>query len=193
MVSGPEPAIATRETFSRAVAYLIDVLEGGPQVVVDTGGTTRWGISQNAYPDEDIANLSRDRAEFLYRRDYWNAVDAARLPAPLALLVFDAAVNQGPGNAARFLQECLGSVRVDGAIGPRTVGAVRAHQYPHWLRLTYSERRLGHYEELAWTKPGKYRSSLKGWRIRVLRVHSEADRWAAAENGVPLAPEGLRA
>ena len=53
-----------------------------------------------------------DDAIELYRRDYWNPVHGTDLPASLALLVFDAAVNQGTGTAARLLQKAV-DVRED--------------------------------------------------------------------------------
>ena len=47
----------------------LGVLEGG--TVVDSGGLTNFGISQNAYPDEDIENMTPERARFLFSRDYY--------------------------------------------------------------------------------------------------------------------------
>ena len=78
-----------------------------------TGGTigagicrgTKFGISAAAYPDLDIANLSLDAAKALYQRDYWQRIAGDRLPSAVALLVFDAAVNNGIGRAARWLQQ----------------------------------------------------------------------------------------
>lgn len=90
----------------------------------DPGGLTKYGISKRAYPDEDIANLTLDRARELYRRDYWNRVRGDDLPFRWALLVFDAAVNQGVDPAIRMMQDALG-VLVDGRIGPRTIAAAQ--------------------------------------------------------------------
>lgn len=86
---------------------------------------TNWGISAAAYPDVDIRALSRQQAAALYRRDYWNRVRGDDLPPPLALLVYDFAVNSGVNRAARTLQQVLG-VAQDGAIGPVTLAAVRS-------------------------------------------------------------------
>ena len=88
---------------------------------------TRFGISAAAYPALDIANLTLDAAQAIYRRDYWDRVRAGEMPPPLALLVFDAAVNNGPAQAARWLQQAAG-VAVDGRIGPATLAAVAAAQ-----------------------------------------------------------------
>jgi lysozyme family protein len=84
---------------------------------------TRFGISAAAYPDTDIAGLTLDAAKALYQRDYWQRISGDRLPAALALLVFDAAVNNGIGRAARWLQQ-VAQVSQDGVIGQRTLAAV---------------------------------------------------------------------
>ena len=86
---------------------------------------TRYGVSAAAYPGLAIATLTLDDARAIYRRDYWDAVAGDRLPPPLALLVFDAAVNNGVGRAVRWLQAAAG-VPPDGAMGPRTLAAVAA-------------------------------------------------------------------
>lgn len=86
---------------------------------------TRFGISAAAYPTLNIAQLTLADAQAIYRRDYWDRVAGGALPPPLALLVFDAAVNAGVGSAARWLQIAVDAV-VDGVIGPATIAAVTA-------------------------------------------------------------------
>jgi lysozyme family protein len=84
---------------------------------------TKFGISAAAYPGEDIANLTLEAAAVIYHRDYWDRVLADRLSPPLALLVFDAAVNNGVVRAAGWLQGVVGAT-VDGCLGPETLAAV---------------------------------------------------------------------
>ena len=86
---------------------------------------TRFGVSAAAYPGVAIATLTLDAARTIYRRDYWDPVGGDSLPPPLALLVFDAAVNNGVSRAVRWLQTAAG-VPPDGAMGPRTLAAVAA-------------------------------------------------------------------
>ena len=86
---------------------------------------TKFGISAAAYPAEDIANLTPEAAATIYQRDYWNRVLGDRLPPSLALLVFDAAVNNGVSRAAGWLQGTVGAT-VDGRLGPDTLTAVDA-------------------------------------------------------------------
>jgi lysozyme family protein len=59
----------------------------------------------------------------LYQRDYWDRIGGDRLPASVALLVFDAAINNGTGRAVRWLQQAA-SVAQDGVIGPATLAPI---------------------------------------------------------------------
>ena len=89
------------------------------------------------------------------------------LPAGIDLVVFDAAVNSGPGRAAKWLQACVG-VEVDGDIGPKTLAAVNAFD-PTQLIDDYKRRRLSFLLDLpTWGTFGK------GWTKRVAAVTSEA-------------------
>lgn len=108
--------------FERALEFVFKMEGGYSNDTNDPGGETKFGISKRAYPDLDIANLTREKAAELYRTDYFDACKCGQLPAPLAMLVFDAAVNQGTDAAIRMLQDALG-VKVDGVIGPVTLAA----------------------------------------------------------------------
>lgn len=103
----------------------------------DPGGETKYGISKRAYPDLDIKSLTPEMAARIYRRDYWDACRCDALPPGLALMVFDAAVNQGQGTAIRMLQAAA-SVPVDGRVGPMTI---RAAGLDIVLPAFYSQRR----------------------------------------------------
>jgi lysozyme family protein len=176
-VPTPAPSIdAGAAAFSRAVAYVIDKLEGGGKVISDSGGTTRWGISKKSHPDKDIANLTREDAEAIYRRSYWNAVKADLLPAPLALLVFDAAVNMGPRIAIQILQRVL-DVEDDGNLGPQTLLAVRSFGHQDELLAQYNALRIISYVDLVRRRP-YHQGSLWGWVCRVQRLTREATIWS---------------
>lgn len=100
-------------------------IEGGGSLVTDAGGLTKWGISQRAYPDLDIASLSEAQARVIAWNDYWQAVRCDALPAHLQFPAFDCAFNQGSVTAIRLLQKAL-RVQVDGRIGPKTIAAAQA-------------------------------------------------------------------
>lgn len=84
---------------------------------------TKYGISAATYPNLDIASLTQSDAQKIYRRDFWDRIQADHLPPQLALLVFDAAVNNGPAHATTWLQKAA-NVPDDGSIGPVTLAAV---------------------------------------------------------------------
>lgn len=86
---------------------------------------TKYGISAMAYPDLDIRTLSLDEAKTIYKRDFWDKLKMDSIPETARFDLFDAAVNSGIGNAARFLQKACG-VTADGVIGPQTLKAVSA-------------------------------------------------------------------
>nr|WP_294547639.1 glycosyl hydrolase 108 family protein [uncultured Rhodopila sp.] len=88
---------------------------------------SKFGISAAVYSDLDIQHLTSDDAKAIYRRDYWARVQGEALPPPLAILVFDAAVNNGLSRAVRWLQAAC-EVDEDGVIGPSTLAAVKARR-----------------------------------------------------------------
>ena len=86
---------------------------------------TKYGISAAAFPTLNIAALTPAAAQAIYRTQYWARIVGDSLPATLALLAFDAAVNNGVGNAIRWLQSASGCA-IDGVLGPQTMAAIAA-------------------------------------------------------------------
>lgn len=164
--------------FQAAAALVVDRLEGGGELVHDTGGATRWGISQRAYPDVDIEGLTHEHALRLYRADYWQRMRCYDMPRPIALAVFDTAVNLGQPQAARLLQRVVGVVQ-DGVVGPRTIQAVRGVA-PDALVARLLGARCRFYRNLADSRPGVYLTSLDGWMNRVCTIAVEAGKWCRA-------------
>lgn len=133
---------------------------------------TKFGISAAAYPELDIVNLTFDEAKALYRRDYWQRIAGDHLPPSLALLVLDAAINNGVGRAVRWLQEIC-HVPQDGIPGPRTLEAIgQIISKPGGVADTCSEfqaRRLLFMASLpTWQTFGP------GWARRLFRLPFEA-------------------
>jgi len=61
----------------------------------DTGGPTKYGISQKSYPDLNIETLTPDEAKDIYKKDYWDKCRCDELGYPWDVVVFDTAVNCG--------------------------------------------------------------------------------------------------
>lgn len=99
----------------------------------DPGGPTNLGVTQStlghwlgrAASIAEVQALTPGLVAPIYRTNFWNAVHGDALPAGVDLITFDAAVNSGPGRAAKLLQAAAGAT-VDGAIGPATLAAVTA-------------------------------------------------------------------
>jgi lysozyme family protein len=166
--------------FEQAVRFVIrweTVYRNGTPVATndpdDPGGLTKFGIDQRSNPGVDIANLDEQRAVELYRRE-WADCRADSLEWPLALAHFDAAVNVGPGQAARFLQRAVGA-DADGVIGPKTLQAVQAacdDRGAKSVALAVCLQRNQFYRALVERKPvfGKF---LRGWLRRVEDLNRE--------------------
>ena len=100
--------------------------EGGySDHAADPGGKTRYGITEavarEAGYQGDMRDLPLDLAKQIYKQKYW----VESLPPDVRYVVFDAAVNSGPAQAAKWLQRACGVID-DGVIGPQTIQAARA-------------------------------------------------------------------
>lgn len=92
--------------------------------LTDLGKETNHGISSRAYPNEDIKNLTSERANAIYYRDYWLKPKMNLLPKEYQYPVFDNGVNQGQWTAIKHLQKAAG-VKEDGDIGSITLKALQ--------------------------------------------------------------------
>ena len=94
----------------------------------DPGGATNMGITQKTLQGwrgapvtaEDMKALTHKEAEAIYKARYWAACQCEALEFPVALMVFDAAVNHGPGR-----QTAAGGAGRDGGRGDRPGDAGR--------------------------------------------------------------------
>ncbi|WP_153448460.1 glycoside hydrolase family 108 protein [Vibrio algicola] len=130
----------------------------------DRGGETKFGISQRAFPHENIADLTIDDAVALYYAHYWLVASCNDLPDPLSLAVFDAAVQHGVRAAIKMLQEVAGVV-ADGIYGPKTHEAVYAKD-DEYLLSVYHLRRARFYARIIKKNPTQSRF-IEGWHNRL--------------------------
>ena len=120
---------------------------------------TKFGISAMTYPDLDILNLTLEQAKAIYKRDWWDKINADSLHSAIIFQVWDFAVNAGMGTAKRKLQKAVG-VAEDGIIGKKTLQAIKAIELNDVL-LKFNAAKLKHYTSLStWSRYGK------GWTIR---------------------------
>lgn len=130
----------------------------------DPGGATRYGITEQVARENGYSGSMRelplDFAKAVYKRKYWDAIQADSLPPAVRYAVFDSAVNSGVGQATRWLQRALG-VKDDGVIGPKTLKAI-AEQAPDGLLRRFLGQRL-----VFLTTLPNWPAFAKGWARRV--------------------------
>lgn len=124
----------------------------------DPGGETKFGISKRSYPSVNIADLTREDARAIYRRDFWDVIGDAD-PA-IKFQVFDFAVNAGTQTAIRKLQSAIG-VADDGHWGPVSAARLASMSATDVLMLFAAERLLFYSGLSNWSTFGK------GWTRRV--------------------------
>jgi lysozyme family protein len=151
-------------TWKDAAHIIIWDLEGGDELITDSGGLTKFGVSQKAYPNLDIENLPYEDAEEIFHNDYWEPSKADQLPSPLNIYVVDAAYNMGVRTSMKLLQRALGNVVVDGRWGPRTQTAVTRCD-PEILSRWFNQQRLRYY--IGVRDFDKYGA---GWFNRVMKL-----------------------
>ena len=163
------------ENFDNALAAVLHHEGGFVNHPADPGGMTNLGCTKKVWAEwcgrqvdeKDMRELTKKDVAPLYKEKYWDKVSGDYLPAGVDYVVFDCAINSGPGRAAKFLQQVAG-VTQDGAIGPGTLRAVTAIP-PAELIVRYSAVRLGFLQGLAtWETFGK------GWGRRVEEVKTAA-------------------
>lgn len=164
--------------FDRAVHFILsDKIEGGyvndPD---DPGGETKYGISKRSFPFVDIASLTKKDAIELYRSNYWERAGCDALPDDVALIHFDAAVNQGVSAAIKFLQNAImqafPGVRIEanGVLSPATMQAVKrleSLEDTNGFEFLYLLLRLQHYATIMQDKPD-LRKYARGWLNRIM-------------------------
>lgn len=150
--------------FDEAFEMLIGHEGGYSNNPDDPGGETMFGVTKNVavangYTGRMI-DLPLDTAKSIYRKSYWDSIQAGSLPEAVRFDVFDASVNSGPGQAIRFLQRATG-VTDDGRLGPLTIRAVKAMD-PQLLDKRINGYRLKFMSELkTWPSFGR------GWTARI--------------------------
>lgn len=133
----------------------------------DPGGETIYGISRRHHPEAWASGRpSKAQAALIYRRDYWDALQCDRLPAPVAVMLFDTAVNCGCKRAVQMLQRAI-SVKDDGQLGPVTIGRCQTMD-AHTIARQMADQRMAHYRGLS--SFGRFG---KGWSKRVDDVLAE--------------------
>lgn len=168
------------ERFHRCLPLILAHEGGYVNHPADPGGATNKGVTQRVYDawrrsvgrvPRSVKSIEASEVSDIYHDGYWFAAKCDKLPAGVDYMVFDCAVNQGVGRAARLLQQALG-VEADGKIGPKTLAAV-AGAAPVPLIQWIGDAREAHYRSLK-----TFATFGKGWMRRLDEVSAKAEEMA---------------
>jgi len=121
---------------------------------------TKYGISAAAYPERDIASLTREHAALIYELDYLTPLRVERFHDGVGFQLFDYAVNAGVDGAIKGLQRALGVV-ADGKIGPVTLAALNALTETDVIMRVAAQRIRAYVRDPKWATYGA------GWMNRM--------------------------
>lgn len=151
----------------------------------DPGGATNKGVTLatfrrfygNSMTKADLKAITDEQLEKIYRTGYWDKCRCDDLPNGVDYVVFDQAVNSGPGRSAKWLQAAVGE-RVDGSIGDRTVEAALGQDADDTVNAMCDNR-------LAFLKSLSHWSSFgRGWSRRVAGVRAYGLELASGETDI---------
>lgn len=136
----------------------------------DLGGETKYGISKRSYPNEDIRNLTVERAIEIYTRDFWNPNRLNEIKnQTVANIIFRFCVHAGSYRAIKLVQQTVNDyipITIDGVIGSQTLNAINTindNCLQSSLRVTICR----YYLRLVTRIPSQEKF-LKGWIKRAL-------------------------
>lgn len=144
----------------------------------DPGGETNLGVTKRVYEEhggtKDMKDLTVEDVAPIYKKGYWDKLKGDDLPSGLDLCVFDFGVNAGPGRAAKYLQNMIGTTP-DGGIGPMTLEALANYVEEQGgvdeVIKNYQNERQKYYESLS-----TFSTFGKGWTRRVNETTETAIR-----------------
>ena len=152
--------------------YIIPNEGGYSNRLNDRGKKTNYGISQKTYYNEDIPNLTRERANTIIYRDFydWNGLN--KLPYPIRGFVVDYGMPTSPLNAIQTVHKVIGLPPNGNIIGKDTLGKLENYtedDYNNFLN-NYRKEMYKYYYDLV-EKDATQKENLRGWLNRADRAH----------------------
>ena len=160
------------QKFEKAFEYIIQNEGGYVFEKNDSGGETKFGITNRSYPSLNIRDLTFEDAKKIYYRDFWQKGKFEEIDdEKVATQVFDLSVNLGIRSAVTVLQRALRSVgetvQEDGLMGPETLLAT-LNSDPRCLLAAIKSEAAGYYRQIVAKNPSQQKF-LKGWLNRAYR------------------------
>ena len=132
------------EFFNQSVKRLLGIEGDFGHHPDDSGGATRWGVTEYLARAHGYTGAMREYpvelALEVYRKEFWDRMrldEVCIVSYSIAYELFDTEVNTPIGTAPTYLQRCLNvandrgkhypDLMVDGRIGPATIEALRAY------------------------------------------------------------------
>ncbi len=168
------------DRFGECLDYILLAEGGYSSRKADRGGPTNYGVTQYTYdswlskhrhPIRHVKYIEMWEVRSVYDEGYWEPVKCRLLGAPMDLVMFDSAVQHGPGRAAMMLQEAVGAVQ-DGKIGPKTLAALAACESRIGKRETiraFIEIREAFYAQII-ANDASQEENKRGWANRVRKL-----------------------
>src|SRR5262249_11550729 len=116
---------------------------------------------------KDVHELTVGEATMIYKANYWDPCSCDNLPAALALVVLDAAVNSGVRRSVMFLQFAL-EIPPDGICLTRTIAAANKCNVAEVVRASIAARLAFLKQLLTWGAFGA------GWEKRCTQLEERA-------------------
>lgn len=131
--------------FEQALGFTLGLEGGYSNNPSDKGGTTMYGITEavarkNSYTGP-MEELPLNIIKQIYKSQYWdkmNLDEVAETSIPIAIKLFDAAVNIGPVKIGKFFQNAINILElrhklrppliVDGVIGQDTIARLKMRE-----------------------------------------------------------------
>jgi lysozyme family protein len=169
-----------KENFDEALKAILKHEGGFVNHPKDPGGMTNLGVTKKVWEEwvgrpvdeKAMRALTPETVAPMYKKKYWDAVKADEMPDGLDYLMFDFAVNAGPGRAIKTMQKAIGATP-DGAIGPKTMAALKAANQSE-LVAKFSAEKEAFYRSLP-----TFATFGKGWLRRVAEAKTHAETMLA--------------
>lgn len=166
--------------FDKAVYYVLNNEGGFANDSDDSGGPTKYGVTQAAYsryknrvvPLEEISAMTVEEAIEFYRVVYWEPMSLEKIQPQIATVIFDTAVLYGEVRAIRFAQKVCtkygANITIDGIVGPRTIVALNLYNASTFV-CDYVQEVLARIAEVAKLNP-KNEKYVSGWNTRAMKL-----------------------
>jgi lysozyme family protein len=169
-----------KENYNEALKAILKHEGGFVNHPKDPGGMTNLGVTKKVWEEwvkhpvdeKAMRALTPELVSPMYKKKYWDAVKGDELPDGLDYLMFDFAINAGPGRAIKTMQKAIGTTP-DGAIGPKTMQSLK-EMNPAQLIEKFSVEKESFYRSLP-----TFQTFGKGWLRRVAEAKDHAETMLA--------------